>query len=115
MASARVGVAEVVVPLGRRELAGDDGGAGAVAVLQDLEQVAALLVRDRREAPVVDDQDVDAGELAEQADVGAVGAGQGELVEEPRRAAVEGAEALAAGLLRRGRRRRRSCRCRWRR
>ena len=92
------GVGEVVVPLGRRQLARDDGRAVAVAVLEDLEQVAALLVGDGRQAPVVDEQDVDAGELAEQADVGAVGPGQREVVKEPRRPAVVGAEALAAGV-----------------
>ena len=42
-------VGEVVVPLGRRDLTGDDGGTVAVAVFEDLEQVPALLVRDRRE------------------------------------------------------------------
>ena len=48
-------LAEVVVPLGGRELARDDGRAGAVAVLQDFQEVAALLVLDRGEAPVIDD------------------------------------------------------------
>jgi hypothetical protein len=92
------GVGEVVVPLGGRQLAGDDGGAVAVAVLEDLQHVAAFLVGDRRQAPVVDQEDVDAGELAEQADVGAVGAGEREVVKEPRGAAVVGAEAFAAGV-----------------
>jgi hypothetical protein len=36
------GVGEIVVPLGGRELARDDGGAGPGAVLEDLEEVAAL-------------------------------------------------------------------------
>ena len=40
------GVGEVVVPLGRRQLAGDDRRAIAVAVLEDLEQVATLRIRD---------------------------------------------------------------------
>jgi len=93
------GVGEVVMPLGWRELAGDDGRAGAIAILEDLEEVAALLILDRGEAPVVDHEDVDAGELAEEADVGAIGAGQGELVEEARGAAVAGAIALAARLM----------------
>ena len=47
-------IGEVVVPLSRRELARHDGRAGAVAILQDLQQVATLLILDRREAPVVD-------------------------------------------------------------
>ena len=63
------GVGEVGVPRGGWELAEDDGRAGGVAILEDLEQVAALLILDRREAPVVDQKDVEAGELAEQADV----------------------------------------------
>jgi hypothetical protein len=37
------GIADEVVPLLDRQLAGDDGGALAVAVLEDLEQVAPLL------------------------------------------------------------------------
>jgi hypothetical protein len=57
-------IGEVLMPQGRRELAGDDGRAGPVAVLEDLEQVAALLILGGGEAPVVDDQDVEAGELA---------------------------------------------------
>lgn len=54
------GVADVVVPLGRRDLAGKDGGTVGVAVLDDLEEVAAFLVLGGREAPVVDDEDVSA-------------------------------------------------------
>jgi hypothetical protein len=38
------GVGEVVVPLARWQLAGDDGRAVTVAVLEDLQQVPALLV-----------------------------------------------------------------------
>jgi hypothetical protein len=96
------GVGEVVVPLGGRELAGDDGGAGAVAVLEDLEEIAALRVLHGGEPPVVDHEDVEAGERAEQADVGAIGTGQGELVEEAGGPAVAGARALAARLMRQG-------------
>src|SRR2546425_9886305 len=91
------GVGEVVVPLGRRELAGDDRRALAVAVLEDLEQVPALLVGHGGQPPVVDQQDVDAGELAEEPDVGAIGARQREVVKEPRGTAIVGAEAFAAG------------------
>jgi hypothetical protein len=56
------GGGEVVVPLGRRQLARDDSRAVAIAILEDLEQVPSLLVGDGREAPVVDQEDVDAGE-----------------------------------------------------
>ena len=94
--------AEVVVPLGRRELARDDGGPVPVAIFEDLEEVAALGVLDGGEAPVVEDEDVEAGELGEQADLGAVGAGQGEVVREAGGARVVGAVALSTGLVREG-------------
>src|SRR5437773_1125423 len=89
-------LAEVVVPLGGWQLARDDR-VGAIAILQELEEVAALRILDRRQPPVVDDEDIEAGELGEQADVGAIGPGQGELVEEARSPAVAGAIALATG------------------
>ena len=52
------GVGEVVVPLGRRQLARDDRRAVAVAVLEDLEEVPPLLVGDGGEAPVIDEASV---------------------------------------------------------
>ena len=87
------------MPLRGWELAGEDGGARAVAVLEDLEEVTTFLILHRGEAPVVDQEDVEAGKLGEQADVGAVGAGEGELVVEAGGAAVAGTEAPAAGLM----------------
>src|SRR3989442_6425646 len=96
------GVPEVLVPLVGRELARDDRPPGLAAILQDLEQVAAVLIPQRAEAPVLEHEDVDAGELAEEADVGAVGMSEGEFVEEPGHAAVERPISLAAGLLGKG-------------
>src|SRR5206468_8068271 len=58
----------------------------------------ALGFADRDEAQVVEDEDVGASDAAEQTRIGAVGLG--ELVEETRGAAIEGAVALAASLLR---------------
>jgi hypothetical protein len=43
------GLADVVVPLGGRQLAGDDRRPQAVAILEDLEDVAPLLVLERGE------------------------------------------------------------------
>ena len=50
-----------------RELAGDDGGAAAVAFLEDLQQVVTGRGIERLEAPVVEDQQIDAAEAAQQA------------------------------------------------
>jgi hypothetical protein len=54
-------VRHVVGPPLRRQLAGDDGRAGAGAVLEDLEDVAALGVLQGAEGPIVQHQHVDAG------------------------------------------------------
>ena len=48
------GVADAVVPVLEGELTGHEGGAAAVAVFEDFEQVAALAIGQRGEAPVVD-------------------------------------------------------------
>src|SRR6267378_2308440 len=66
-----------------RELAGDDRRAGAGTVLQNLEQIAAPVLREGAECPVVEHEDVDAGEAGEEADVAPVGVGEGELLVEP--------------------------------
>ena len=52
------------------------------SLVEELAEVAALLILDEGEAPVVKHEGVDAGEVGEQEDVGAAGAGRGELVEE---------------------------------
>ena len=93
------GVAEVVVPLRNGDLAGEDRGTVAVAILDDLEQIPALEVADRRDPPVIEDEHVDAGKAGEEPRVGAIGAGERQLVEQARDAAVQGPLALATGLL----------------
>src|SRR5713101_7847129 len=93
------GIVEIIVPLRGRKLAGDDSGECAAAIVEELEQIVALGIGERREAEIVEDEDVEASEFAESADVGAVGASQSELVEEPRGAAVQSAVAFAASLL----------------
>ena len=70
----------MVMPELRRALAGEDGGALATAILHQLGHVAALGRAKRGHAPIVEDQDIDSSEPHEHSCVGAVGAGQGELV-----------------------------------
>jgi hypothetical protein len=61
------GIADHVVPFVDRQLAGDDGRAPAVAFFQDLEKVVAGLRIEGLEAPVVEDQQLDAGQRSQQA------------------------------------------------
>src|SRR5690242_17636769 len=44
------------------DLAGDEGGAAAVAVFDDFQHVVALLVAERFEAPIIEDQQLDAAQ-----------------------------------------------------
>src|SRR6202171_4943175 len=69
------GIADQRVPLIDGELAGDDGGAVAVAILEDLQEVVASCGIERLEAPVVEDEKIDAAERAQQTRMAAVAAG----------------------------------------
>lgn len=77
------------VPLIARQLAGDDCRGGAVAVLHEFQQVVPLCLRELPEPEVVEDEQSRLRDLREELDVGAVGAGEGELVEEARYAPVQ--------------------------
>ena len=96
------GVAHVVVPEIEGELAGDDGGGAAVAVLDDLQEFPTIAVAHGGKPQVIDEQDMDLGDPGKELAVAAVGASQGELLEEPGAAEIEGAVAFAAGLVGQG-------------
>src|ERR1700726_4447717 len=87
------------MPLIDGDLAGDDGGAVAVAVLEDLQEVVAGCGVERLEAPVVEDEEVDATERAQETGVAAVAARQSEIAEQPRDALIEHGAIVAAGLV----------------
>ena len=93
------GVAEAVVPFLDRELAGDQGGPGGVSVLEEFEQVAAMVGIELGEAEVVEDEEVELGEGGEEFGIGAVAAGDGEVVQQPRQSQVQRGESVAAGLM----------------
>jgi hypothetical protein len=83
-------IADDIVPVFDRDLAGDDGGGAAVAIVDDFEQVAALVGGHRREPPVIEDEQLDAGEAGEETAVAAVAAGECERLEQPRQAGSRG-------------------------
>ena len=56
------GIADDLVPAADRNLAGDQQRAPLVAIVDDLEQIAALLGVERLRPPVVDDQQAGAFE-----------------------------------------------------
>lgn len=57
------------------------------------------MIAERGEAPIVEDEDVDPGQLDQQADVGAVGVRKPQGVKEPSKAPVARSIAVPAGLV----------------
>ena len=57
------GVADHLVPGSDGVLTGDEHGTAAVAVLEDLEEQTVLVGLEVDEAPVVDEQEINAGSL----------------------------------------------------
>src|SRR5207244_10691755 len=94
------GVAQIVVPVFRIELAGHDRRAALLSILEHLEKVTAILIGDGRDGEVIEHEYVDAREASEHPWVRAVGACELELVEEARGAAVERAMTLSTRLVR---------------
>lgn len=71
-------IADQFVPVVRRHLAGHGGRALAIAVVQQLQHVAALFCGERGEAPVVGDQQIGLG-VAAQLGEAAVAMGQAQF------------------------------------
>ena len=68
-----------------------------VSVLDDFEQIAAMIGAERGRAAVVDDQHLGLGQRSQQLGVASVAAG--EFAEEPQQVQVQGAVAIAAGTV----------------
>ena len=65
-------------------------------VLDDFEQVAAVLGAELGHPPVVDDQDAGLGDRGQQFGIATVGARDGQLGQQPREAPVRGGVSIAA-------------------
>jgi len=105
-------VAYRVMPGRHWKLAGDDGGAAAIAIFQDLEQIMACLGIEGLEAPVVQDQQFDLAQAFELAGDAPVTARQREILQQSGEAGVEDRAVVPASLGARWRRPTNSCRCR---
>ena len=90
------GIPDHGMPALHGQLRGHDRGAQSMAVLDDLEQVAAVLGAELRHPPVVDDQDGGLGDRGEQLGIAPVGARDGQLGEQAWEAPVRGGVSVAA-------------------
>ena len=96
------GVGDDLVPVLDRHLAGDDGRAALMAVVDDLEEIAPLFAGERGEPPIVEDEEIDARQCLEEPGIASVAAGEGERFEQPRQAIIEDGTIVAAGLIAEG-------------
>ena len=78
------GLADEVVPCVDRRLAGADGGAAAVALLNDFEEVLSGWGIERSKAEIVQDEDIDPRQRLEKPGVAAIAAGERQIVEQLR-------------------------------
>ena len=92
-------VADDLVPMFDRKLAGHHGRSAAVPILDDLQEVAALLGGHGSESPIVEDQKLDARQAFEEPSVMAVAACKRERIEEPRHALIEDGAVIPTGLV----------------
>ena len=95
-------VADDLVPFIDRDLAGQDGGAAAVAFFEDLVEVAAGTGVEGIETPIVEDEELGAGESAHDAGIAAVAARQREIGEQLGDALIKDRLVVAAGLVTEG-------------
>jgi hypothetical protein len=90
------------VPFVDGDLTGENGRATPIAFLEDLVEVTTGTGIERFEAPIVEDQELDAGETAQDAGVAAITAGEGEFGEEFGNPLIENRAVIAAGLVTQG-------------
>jgi len=72
------------MPVGDRDLRGQDRGCAFVAVVDDFKQVLSLDIGERIPQPVVDDEKLGLGQDAQELGIGAFGMGQSQFLKQPR-------------------------------
>ena len=100
-----VGVSRVAnegVPFVDRDLTGKNGRATPIAFLEDLVEVTTGAGVERFEAPIVEDEELDAGETAQDAGIAAVTAGEREFGKELGNPLIKNRAVIAASLVTEG-------------
>ena len=88
-------IREAGVPLGYGYLSGDQHRGSVITIVQNFEQLLRLRPGQRIAEPIVKDQELDMGKVVEELGVGAVGVGQGDVVQESGSALVADMEVVA--------------------
>jgi len=90
-------LADDVVPAIDGDLAGDQGGATAVALLGDLQQIAPVVGAERLQTPVVEDEQADLAEPLHQPRIASIP--EGEVGEQLGHTLIEDRVVVATGLV----------------
>ena len=93
------GVTDKGVPFVDGDLTGENGRTAPIAFLEDLVKVTTGTGVQRFEAPIVEDEELDAGETTQNAGIATVTAGERELGEEFGNPLIENRAVVAAGLV----------------
>ena len=99
---AKCGVPDEVAPVFDRDLAGDECGATAVAILEDFQKVAAFPIPERCKPPVVDEEELGLRELLQQPTIGAIAAREGEIAQQAGQPDIADGVALPARTMAEG-------------
>lgn len=97
---AESGLADNLMPSCHGELAGDQEGATAMAILDDLHEIAPLAGGEAIRSPVIEHEEIDLDQHAEQPREAAVAVGEIEIGEQAWHAGVVNRIAIATSLLR---------------
>ena len=95
-------IADDLVPFIDRDLAGQDGRAAAVAFFEDFVEIAAGAGIERIEAPIIENEQLRAGQGSHDAGMAAVAAGQRKIGEQLGDALIKNRAVVAARLMAEG-------------
>lgn len=83
------------VPVIDRELTGHQGGPTPVAIIEEFQEIAAMLVGQWGQSPIIQYREIGLGETPEHAAIAAITFGYGQVSEEPRESQIQGGKAKA--------------------
>lgn len=92
-------IGDHLVPVLDVHLAGDDRAAASVPIVEDFEQVTALIRRQVGKPPVIEDQQLDTGNALHEPGVPAVAARERQGIEQPWHPMIEHGSIVSAGLV----------------
>ena len=93
------GIANQFVPFVDRDLAGDDGCSSAIAFFEDFEEVVTSGSIEGFETPVIEDEQLDTAERAQETGITAIAASEREVGEEFGNTLVEHGAVVATGFV----------------